>query len=161
MNTARVVVVSCCLAVAGCQTTTDPTTGRTVMSTPSFGQLLGLQSGQPAQVASASDAPTGVVEHYRQQLDGKTTDLTLTPTGPGTWMVNASMLLQRPTCVGNVAGHAVEQSPGLIVMSSDDQGNRCGLQVRRGNGTASIGELDCTPDHGAACEFAGDLIRVN
>ncbi len=98
--------------------------------------------------------------HYRQQIPGKTTDLALTPLGGGQWQVVASMLGQ-PACVGSVQGQAVEQSPGLLVMSNDAQGNRCSLQIRRGAAAASIGELDCMPDHGASCEFVADMRRVN
>lgn len=163
MLATRVVILACCLAATeACQTQTDPTTGRTIITTASLGQILGVQAAPSTQLASAAGyAPTTGVERYRQVLGPKTTDLALTHVAGGQWTVDLSMLLTDPTCVGEVHGRAVEQSPGLLVMSSDRQGNRCSLQIRRGLGTASVGEFDCSADHGASCEFGGDLARVN
>jgi hypothetical protein len=153
----------CILAVAGsgltsCQTVTDPNTGRTVMSTPSIGQLLGLQPGGTQQ-AAATTGSAGPTEHYRQQLPGKTTDLALTPIGNGTWLVDVSM--GQPDCVGEAKGSARESSRGVLTMERDAQGNECRIDIRRGPGTASIGEMGCMMDHGGACEFVADMQRIN
>ena len=144
------------LLTTACTMQTDEY-GRTVMNTPTLGQILGTQ---PRPVAAVATRPVvGKTFRFAARDGDKKTDLALTYLGPHSWLVDLEMGVDHPVCVGTVKAHAVETTPDELVVTRDGLGAPCGLTIHRTTNGVSVGETGtlCTFDHGASCEFGADM----
>lgn len=146
------------IALTGCtlqQTGTD----RYTLSAPSLNQILGQVPNQTAQ------APASTTTKYAGPIDGGTANVTLTKLNATQYHLDLGA--SGNNGVGGVSGVLTQVSGSdLYEMTTDDQGNKCGLSVKFLPQAIQVDEVfangmtGCMVDHGASLSFDGQLSQV-
>lgn len=146
------------IALAGCtlqQTGTD----RYTLSAPSLNQILSQGSSQTA------NTPAATTTEYTGPIDGATANVTLTKLNATQYHLDLGATGNNG--LGGVSGVLTQVGVSdLYEMTTDDQGNKCGLSVKflpqaiQVNEVYANGMTGCMVDHGASLSFDGQLSQV-
>lgn len=127
-----------------------------------LGLLLGLTACQApgTGVLPTPTSRTPGVATYVGDYRGAHGFLEVFPRSYGHADVMLRMRSATSPCTGSVSGRAERVAPNRWVVTADENGLPCKLDLWGTATNAFVSEIDCPGHHGPACTFTGSLVRA-